>query len=356
MSLNDSIEPHPQSPNLEFGPLTALVVSLLIGAALGVAFLSLFFKSIPTDVARLGVLTRALADQKPGPSLVVFGNSAMMSGFDANALRQFSPDAPLAWNCASTGQTLTEAALLTQELPDSVVRVVYALQLRAGPSDELIHPNKFNTFFMNGLRPTSDTTEMLRALGDRDLNDLLEESWLEQTLASRWAVRQLIDRTSRELLRSDLELERATIDLFHPQAYAKPIQESITTRFIAGRNEAYSEKSAMLPVETLDLARSLAELGAAAGRETIFIFPPSHPGMAGPNQAAFSKVIEDFRSELLPLAGTYVFSAIDLLPQSEFIDDMHPTDAGALRLTAHLARFFEKLDTDTSDAETKGAQ
>ena len=244
MSPNKSFEAPTPSPNLQLGPLAALVTSLIFGAALGLAVLELSFGSIPTDVARLGVLTQALSSESPTPEVVVFGNSAMMSGFDANAFRQSSPDASLAWNCASTGQTLTEAALLTQELPDSVERVVYALQVRAGPADKLIHPNKFNTFYMGGLRPTSDTREMLRSLGNAELNGLLEDSWLEHVVASRWAVRQLIDRMSRQLLRSDLELEHATIDLFHPQAYAKPIKESITASFIAGRNKTYAQKSA----------------------------------------------------------------------------------------------------------------
>ena len=344
MSPNESFEAPTPSPNLQLGPLAALVTSLIFGAALGLAVLELSFGSIPTDVARLGVLTQALSSESPTPEVVVFGNSAMMSGFDANAFRQSSPDASLAWNCASTGQTLTEAALLTQELPDSVERVVYALQVRAGPADKLIHPNKFNTFYMGGLRPTSDTREMLRSLGNAELNGLLEDSWLEHVVASRWAVRQLIDRMSRQLLRSDLELEHATIDLFHPQAYAQPIKESITASFIAGRNKTYAQKSAMLPAETFELARSLAEQGVAAGRQTVFLFPPSHPGLFAPNEAAFSAVIDDFRVRMLHVPGAHVLNAIDLLPRTDFIDDMHPTNAGALTLTEYLVGSLDALD------------
>jgi hypothetical protein len=344
VSPNEFPDENDRSPNLKLGSLAALIASLLVGVALGLVSLAFSFEFIPTDVARLGVLTRALKSEKPTPELVVFGNSAMMSGFDANAFRESSPDATLAWNCASTGQSLTEAALLTQELPVSVKRVVYALQVRAGPADRLLHPNKFNTFYMSGLRPTDDTAEILRSLRDAEMNELLEDTWLEQVVASRWAVRQLIDRLSRRFLRSDLELEKATVDLFHPQAYSQPIKASITAAFIAGRTAGYAQKPAMLPAETLTLAQALAERGAAAGRETIFLFPPSHPSLFAPNQAAISRVIEDFAAQLRPTPKTTVLNAIDLLPETDFIDDMHPTNAGAVTPTDYLAQALRGTD------------
>lgn len=317
--------------------LASLVVAIVAGAAIALLLLHRIFTSIPTDIQRLGFLAETLRTQHSTPEIVVFGNSAIMSGIDARALTDAIPEHPLAWNFASTGQSLIESYLLTQDLPTSVETVIYGIFARPGPNATPLHPQKYNTLFMYGYRPNKDTVATIESLFDPSVGSLLERSAISQVFLSRWAVRQLIDTQLRVLLRSDLSLRKSAVDLFHPQRYKRPINPVVTARRIAERSRVFESIPPIVTTASTKLALQIVRDAAEANRQTIFLFPPVHPDLFAPNESAMFRAVNEFKNALMDAPRARVIVAMNALDRRHFIDDNHPTNEGARILTQYLA-------------------
>jgi hypothetical protein len=253
--------------------LASLVAAIVAGAGGALFLLSRIFTWIPTDIQRLGILAETLRTQNSTPEIVVFGNSAIMSGIDARGLTDAIPEHPLAWNFASTGQSLVESYLLTQDLPTGVKTAIYGIFARPGPDASPLHPQKYNTLYMYGYRPNKDTVATIESLFDPSVGSLLKRSAISQVFLSRWAVRQLIDTQLRVLLRSDLALRKSAIDLFDPQRYETPIDPVVTARRIAERNSVFEATPPIVSAPSTRLALQIVRDAARANRQIIFLFP-----------------------------------------------------------------------------------
>jgi len=317
--------------------IALLIGSILFGIALGLALLAQAFVHIPTDVRRLGILHRALKSGDPSPAIVVFGNSVLMSGVDGRALTAALPGNPVAWNCASTGQTLLESYLLSQDLPETVETAVYSVFPQPDHDVEPLNAQKYNSLFMYGFRPEPATLETVRASFEPEVLGLLERSTIAQIFASRWAVRQFVDTRARSLLRSDLALDKATFDLFHPQSYLRPIDSEITQGFIDRRLEAFETAPPVLETGAIELARALVRRAETQGRSTVFLFPPLHPEILGKIGPRLEILRAEFARLFVESSRVRVVDATTLLDRSVFIDDLHPTNDGAAILSRKLA-------------------
>jgi hypothetical protein len=324
-------------PPLSVLRIAALIASLLIGVALGLVALAQVFVYVPTDVRRLGLLHRAITTTSPPPDIVVFGNSVLMSGVDGHALTNALPGHPVAWNLASTGQNLLEAYLLSQDLPDSVTIASYSLFPQPDHEVEALNAQKYNTLFMYGFRPSPATLETVGAIHGAEVQALLERSAVAQVFASRWAIRQFVDTRARSLLRTDLALDRATYDLYHPQSYLHPIEPTITQGFLARRLDAFAEAKPVLEHGATALAQTIAKEAAAKGRATVFLFPPLHPEIVRSIRPQLAARQAEFRDALAEAPGVRFVDATELLGSTLFIDDLHPTNEGAAILSQHIA-------------------
>lgn len=144
--------------------LLMLVTSLLAGVATALAVMPIVFRNTPTDISRIGVLLDALRDSDESPEVMVFGNSIVMSGIDAVQLGSELPARPLAWNLASTGQSLAESAMITRELPASARIAIYATPLRPDVRKVPLHSQKGNAYYLYGFRPSDETLQMLSGI------------------------------------------------------------------------------------------------------------------------------------------------------------------------------------------------
>src|SRR5258708_4539563 len=103
-------------------PSLLLIGCVLLGAAVGVWLLT-FATSLPNDLARMGVLLRALHAPGLRPGVVILGNSVIMSGVDTQIVQEHTHAAGPILNLSSANQTLPESALYYQELPPSVTMI-----------------------------------------------------------------------------------------------------------------------------------------------------------------------------------------------------------------------------------------
>ncbi len=318
--------------------LVLLILSLLAGVVTALTLMPKMFRVIPTDISRIGVLLEAMRDPGERPKIVVFGNSVVMSGIDAAQLTAELPRHPLAWNLASTGQTLVESSLLTQEIPASTRVVVYTTPLRPRSPEVALHSQKNNAFWMYGFRANAETRATLSQIYGTPVENLLNRSRFSQIFQARWALRQLLDTQLRILLRRDLTLANAETDLFHPQRYAVPISQDLLERFLEKKLTALAGSPAGVPEEDRELVRTLAQLGAREGRHTVLLIPPVHPALLAEHADSFARGADAFERAVADSPGTVVVDASRILGASDFIDTHHPTNEGAVLLTRRLSR------------------
>lgn len=330
---------HAGDPRLTPARLVTLIASVLLGVATALAVMPWVFRRTPTDISRIGVLLEALGDPRAGrPQLAIFGNSVIMSGIDAGQLREEIPGRPLAWNLASTGQSLAEAYLLSQASPDSLRMALYSLELGPAGDEAPLVSQKYNTFYMYGFRPSRQTVDTLGRIYGSGVRSLLTRPHLAQLFEARWAVRQLADTQLRILLRRDLALASAEADLLHPQRYTTPIAAAVLERFLDARLRALEGSPPTLPQADRELAAALANEAAEHGRRTAFLLPPVHPALRTAHAAAYQRAASELSGFLAKQPASLVIDATSALAASHFIDALHPTDAGAELLTALIAQ------------------
>jgi len=323
--------PRPRRP---FLPL--LLVALGAGIALPYAAMPALFPRIPTDLSRVRLVLEALRDAARQPEVVVFGSSRVMSGVDARQLSQALPSRPLAYNLSSPGQSLAESYLFYQELPAGVRVVVQMASLAELASPHTLERQKFNAFYLNGYRPNARTREVLGdAFGD-PLLEILDASDASQRFQGRWALRQLVDTSLRRWLRRDLTLSNAERDLFHPQGYTERFPPDKRARAIARRVKTVSGNDLVIDTHKKQLLDAMVADAAEAGRTVVLFIPPTHPTVheAMP-EASFAK-LEELLAELSMGSGVRVADTTHVLTAEHFVDDVHPTNEGAVLVTRRL--------------------
>jgi hypothetical protein len=289
------------------------------------------FARVPHDLRRIAVLLRAL-EQEPAPRLVVFGNSVAMCGVDARVLRD-ELGAPA---FRSSGQTLAESFLYYQEIPSATEVLVYVVLPEQLEAEEAFHPHVLNAFRMSGFEPAPDTLAALEAAYSPAAVAELRAPAAARRFEARWVLRQGIDAGVRQLLRPDLDLDRAASDLEFPAPYRERIPE---TRLASELRQQLDGRppGPLRPVSgPTRLLQEIAERAARDGRRLVFVLPPTHPQLvAGWGEAFLPSARSAFRD--FEARGIRVVDALDLLGEDEFIDAMHSTPRGAERLTRLIA-------------------
>lgn len=334
-------------PAMSTGRLLLLIGALLLGVASAAVAIPPVFRATPTDVSRIGTLLTALRDPAARPEVVVFGNSVLMSAVDGRQLTDSLPGRPLAYNLASTGQSMVESYLLYQELPDSVRDVVQLASVLVADDAKVLDRQKYNTFYMNGFRPTAQTRQRLDGIFGAEVTDQLDSTGLSQSFLARWAIRQLVDTQLRVVLRRDLTLASAERDLYHPQryndsdsatrAYADSVRQQRVDRGIAAilRRLGSPPKLRVHERQRRLIAQMIANARADGARLTLLL-PPIHPKLRAALNTSLPRAIASF-SEEVRSAGADVFDASLLLEDEHFVDSIHPNNAGAAVVTRALA-------------------
>jgi hypothetical protein len=318
--------------------LALLLLSVLLGAAAAALAMPAIFRATPTDISRIGVLLAALRDPAAAPQVVVFGNSMIMSGVDGRQLAAELPGQPLAWNLASSGQSLAESFLFYQQLPQRLRYVVQQVQVGVVEQERPLEAQKYNTFYMNGFRPQPATRAALDASFGAPVTGLLDASDLSQRFQARWALRQLVDTRLRLLLRRDLSLESAEVDLFHPQRYAKPLPPRRTQALVEGDVARLRSGTPQISTQKLRLLESMQREAAARQARFVALLPPVHPAIREALGPALREPLDAFARAFAGREGALVVDLSDALEAQHFIDNVHPTNAGAEIATRLLAR------------------
>ena len=320
------------------------ILGLLIGIAVAALLAPAIFQMVHTDLSRIGVLLKAAHDAESVPRVVVLGNSVIMDGVDARLVSKGLPEAPLAHNYASTGQSLIESYLYYQELLPGVKWLVQTLTPAELARAPRFQEQRYNAYYMYGYRPNAGTVDRLESIFGSSMVEILSTSDLAQRFRSRWAVRQLVDNGMRRLLRSDLALEASTFDLFHPSIRAQPLPQVGLERALRRWFDAWPARSFQANPQSFELMSSMLHWRSSGGRELVFLLPPIHPWIRAQRGEAFYRA---FRSSVKSFAERHavpVIDTIDLLSAHDFGDHQHPTQAGAVLLSEFLGDRLGEVD------------
>lgn len=326
-----------QAKPLRASQLLILLGCLLAGIGSALFVMPMTFRHIPSDISRIGVLLDAMHGEGANPKVVVFGNSTVMSGIDAQQLSAELPGNPLAWSLSSTGQALTESFMLSQELPASVEVAVYGSSLRPSAHEVPLIPVKSNAFYLYGWRPTDDTKKELERAYGQGVGFLMRRSHLSQLFDGRWALRQLLDTQLRILLRKDLSLAEAESTLFHAQRYTAPVESDLLDRAINLRVDSLQTGPPHIPPRDREMLLSIGKQGEASGRRIAVLILPVHPAVYVPHAQAFRDAVTEARNSQRGAPETLVIDASTLLDASLFFDALHPSNDGARKLTSFVA-------------------
>ena len=311
----------PVRPNDDTPASLLLLAAMIVGAIGAVALLPSIFLRLPHDLVRTKTILRALTIGKA--RMVVFGDSRAEAGVDASRL------SPLAFNLSSHSQTLAQAYLFCQELPDSVRVIIQIVTPQQLGSPAAFDTNVYNTMYMYGYRPTEETKRTLTGafgmLPDLALSDA------GQRLEARWPLRQVLESWLRHRVRRDLTLTREQDDLFFPTAYTARISKLSFEKGIQLLRDRPTP--VRIAPQQRRILTAMAVAAKSSSRRLLLVVAPVHPRAIGPSSAQFANEVHRFAKE----NGVWSADATSLLDDGQFVDPLHANQRGAQKLTSFIA-------------------
>jgi hypothetical protein len=300
---------------------------LLAGAALALVALPLMFEVIPNDLDRFRVILRAMRTMKP--DIIVLGDSRAASGIDARQLSNEIAGHPLALNLSTHGTTLDHVLLLMQEVPEST-RVVVLLVGRDRFVATSLNQVPFNALYMYGYRPNGWTLSGIADAFGVEASRQMARPRLAQVAASRWTVRQAADMMVYDAMRGQASRIRERDDLYFPMRYDQRLDPA---RFAAAVSILRRDvPNAPVSSAARKLLQAIALAASRKHQRLLLVFTPTDPVIFGSGKA--SQAVTSARS----IPNMTVLDASTLLADAEFADPVHPTPAGARKLTSFVAK------------------
>ena len=327
----DAVPPPSSRTAASFVRASVLVVALGVGAASGLFLLLPAFKAVPNDLSRIATVLDALRHAPP-PAIVVFGDSQTESAVDAAQLTRELPGRPLAYNLAWHSQRLDHAFLLHEELPASVKMIIQVLGLPDLADQPAGDSRIYRAMRAYGSTPSARSLAVLERAFGPDVSRPFRVTPIRVRWEARWGVQHVFDTGLRYLARHDLMFERERYDLFFPTAY--------TTRLDAARFDRIFEtagtRSVPGPAVSHGKALLIHELGLMGRRRSariVLVLPAAPPRVTLPDHDRRVRDVVD----LARAEGVEVVDLARLLPDEDFVDNVHTTAAGARKFTAAIA-------------------
>lgn len=320
-----------------------LVLAVLCGIGVGYVAMPVAFRLIPTDSRRISVLLEALQDNAGKPSIIVLGNSTVMSGVDCRQLSQELREHPLALNMSSPGQPLVESYLYYQELPPNIKAVVQMIDLRFLIADETLDRQRFSAFYMYGYRPTARTVQTLTSLLPVPTESILNASDASQRFQARWIFRQLLETTVRRIVRPDLKILESMTDLYFPRTFTRPETAVKIDRLLEQRIKELPEQGdAEIARRNRLFLTEMLRQAQADGRTMILLLPPVHPKIQQSRERLVTQ-FQDFIRTFAQEQQVVVVDTTNLLAADAFVDHVHLLSRGARLVTGTLSEFLATL-------------
>ena len=162
-----------------------------------------------------------------------------------------------------------------------------------------------------------------------------------RAVESRWITRAWIDTFVRGLVRKDLQLDRASTDLYFPRSYSGTLPQATRQRLLelhlprdVGQGTLSRNMGVVLETILGDQSRQ--------GREILLLVLPEHPHQRSITEPGFYNFLDRDLKSLAQRAGAGYLDLRSLLPETNFYDHIHTDELGAEILTDALSDFHRR--------------
>lgn len=317
----------------------AILITVAAGVLAGFLLLPIVFPALPNDMLRTRTILAALERPVDAPSAVVLGDSVAMTGLDGHLLGRALGHTTSTWNLGSVGQSLYESLLIIDKLPAATRQVVLGVRSEALRDEVPLHPDKLASYRMYGYKPSPGLFALMRAFALDSLLIELTRPRRESVMRAKWIVRSSLDTWTRQLLRRDLHMERATYDLHYPQWFEQPLDADALDRRIRQLIALHqgTTSSAVSPSASAAL-EAFASVCQRRGWQCLIVLMPEHPRLRSSVPLEFDRTLHASVDALSRKLGLRMVDFGDLLGEDLFIDQLHPSRAGAQVLTREVAK------------------
>lgn len=307
-------------------------VPLVIGALFSLFLIPILHNKLGSDFIRTKLILNTLAKGEPAPDILLFGNSILMNGIDANLLMEFEKGA-LSYNFSSTGQKVMESVLYYPLIHQKTKKVIQFISVDELENyDMLFYDHRLaRNFYMYGYRINSTVSELLPDTMLTYFNKHKYKVWSD----FRSLIPNYINLSARKFLRKDLSLEKLSTELFYPCTYTKKLDNEKYGRLIQSNNPSQLKTDFAPDVQVVKFLNAIKDYFDKRGIEFYVAIHPINPDLTGYTdayKAAVNKNILELNEE-----GLNVISLINSLGSSHFVDYQHPSKEGAIILTQKLA-------------------
>lgn len=314
--------------------VTLLLIGCVIAGALsGISAMPVIFRFARTEASRIETVMNALL-RSPAPPIVVTGDSVVMYGVDGRLLGHDLGLGQPVWNLGTPGQELAEVLMVADALPASVKTLVVGLTSESLDIDPVdVDADLYSTYVMSGYRASADAMAIALRMTSRELLAKFREPWWRIVVRSRWVMRASVDLFLRAHVRRDLNIDLAQTELYQPVTGARVMEPEVKRQFLDGLEQR--QNFAPRADRTAVLLR-INDLLARRGQSLIVVLVPDHPRLRAISDPHFYEQRERWLMRMRR-DGLIVEDFHDLLGAEEFFDHVHPSVAGARRLTQTLA-------------------
>ena len=316
-----------------------MIVPIIFAVILSNLVTPFLYRSAPNDFARTQLILKTIKNKKLHPDVVLFGSSILMSGINARQLSDSLNNIKI-YNFSSTGQTIKESMLYYPDLPKSTKTVVQFMQTDEFQRDPDVYELKepiMRNFLMFGYKPRED------------LNKLLAPSETEYFDAPKYLVdyqaRTIMvtafNRSVRQFLRPDLQLDKANKELYFPNVYTKPLSPNEYGSRIAQENPAHPINSITINSKMMALLLKGRDYLKSKGINLIIVVYPLNADLYNYTDS----YRKDFEVKIKQVNALIpVVSCADALlgTKGSFVDHEHVSRPGAKVLTGYLAVKLKK--------------
>jgi hypothetical protein len=321
---------------LKYHSFLASIISGLIIGFIAYYFLINYIYSISdSDFKRTKYLLESLHEKEFKPNVLFFGNSVCMNGIDASFLN--SGKKIYAYNLSSGGQRLGESFLFYQEIPHAVKYIIqFASVNDLMENNAFASRETFTTFYMYRYRPNSYTKETLSKIFKSEATGILNQSDLSIKIDARKRIVSLPNSILRNLLRSDLAIEKSNKDLFYPSPFKEKISEQELTIMIKKNSPKKPLTNFFISENKMALLKESNHFFTMSNSNFILVIAPINPRMTHYTESYYNSINRVVDS--LNAQGLKIINCSRILSSDEFVDHFHPDKNGAEKVTKYIEK------------------
>lgn len=300
-----------------------VVLSGLVSAAFLVPSLH---RLLPSDLSRNGAILDALQSTAPD-SIVAFGHSVCMSGFDAARYQQIDSLHLQSYNFCSSDQSISESLLFYKHLPNGVRRVIQFLRVEdlAKPIVK-VKPSKLRNLKFYGYNFDNNLEEELEI--DLGLSVIRDMSDLRLAYESRSLVVDYLNRSVRSWFRRDLDLDHIETNFKFPNVYKTAVRKSALSRLINRHNPNRLISDLEPDSRSIDVLQRVNNYVSNSGGELVVVFYPMNPLLSNFGPSFGRNIVDQLQARSVRV--------IDLtrgLGKNNFVDQWHLSKSGGKKMT-----------------------